>query len=219
MRTQTMGKVEVEATIENLSDLFDVEKGRLQPEAVRKIEVTDALVDTGATGLSMPCRLIDRLGLSPVKRKKARMTAGTIDVQVWGSVRLVIDGRGCPMDVTELPDECPVLIGQLPLEALDFVVDPVNECLIGNPAHGGEHIIELYRALKAVPVDCCLGLRSTADEPRPPRVAFLHRSFHTRACSTSDFFRRHSKATRNASNHDEHVRKNCGHPALHRSPA
>ena len=52
--------------------------------------------------------------------------------------------RISPMDVTELPDECPVLIGQLPLEALDFVVDPVNQRLIGNPAHGGEHIIELY---------------------------------------------------------------------------
>lgn len=60
------------------------------------------------------------------------------------SVRLTIEDRDCPMDVTELPDECPVLIGQLPLEALDFVLDPVNQRLIGNPAHGGEHIIELY---------------------------------------------------------------------------
>jgi len=24
------------------------------------------------------------------------------------------------------------------------VVDPVNQRLIGNPAHGGEHIIEVY---------------------------------------------------------------------------
>ena len=27
---------------------------------------------------------------------------------------------------------------------LSFVVDPVGQRLIGNPAHGGEHIIELY---------------------------------------------------------------------------
>ena len=26
--------------------------------------------------------------------------------------------RDCPTDVTELPDECPVLIGQIPLESL-----------------------------------------------------------------------------------------------------
>jgi hypothetical protein len=37
-----------------------------------------------------------------------------------------------------------VLIGQIPLERLDFVVDPQGNRLIGNPAHGGEHIIEAY---------------------------------------------------------------------------
>jgi hypothetical protein len=30
------------------------------------------------------------------------------------------------------------------LELLDFVVDPVHQRLIGNPAHGGEQMIELY---------------------------------------------------------------------------
>jgi hypothetical protein len=46
--------------------------------------------------------------------------------------------------VTEIPDDCPVLIGQVPLELLDFVVDPKGQRLIGNPAHGGEHMIEIY---------------------------------------------------------------------------
>ncbi len=68
-------------------------------------------------------------------------------VQVWGGVKLTIQERDYISDVTELPDECSVLIGQLPLEALDFVVDPMNQRLIGNPAHGGEHIIELYHSL------------------------------------------------------------------------
>jgi hypothetical protein len=43
-----------------------------------------------------------------------------------------------------LPDDCPVLIGQVPLEVLDFVVDPQGQRLIGNPAHGGEQILEIY---------------------------------------------------------------------------
>jgi hypothetical protein len=32
----------------------------------------------------------------------------------------------------------------MPLHGLDFVVDPVGLRLIGNPAHVGEHTIELY---------------------------------------------------------------------------
>jgi hypothetical protein len=38
----------------------------------------------------------------------------------------------------------PPLIGQIPLEFLDFVVDPTGGRLIGNPAHGGEHMFEMY---------------------------------------------------------------------------
>ena len=45
--------------------------------------------------------------------------------------------------VVEADDRCPVLIGQVPLELLDFLVDPVGQRLIGNPAHGGEHMIEV----------------------------------------------------------------------------
>ena len=44
----------------------------------------------------------------------------------------------------EVPDDVPVLIGQLPLEHLDFVVDMMSRTLIGNPRRGGEHIYELY---------------------------------------------------------------------------
>ena len=38
------------------------------------------------------------------------------------------------MDVMEVPDDAPVLTGQLPLEQLDFVVDLQSRTLIGNPA-------------------------------------------------------------------------------------
>jgi hypothetical protein len=37
-----------------------------------------------------------------------------------------------------------VLIGQIPLEYLDLVVEARGQRLVGNPAHGGEHMFELY---------------------------------------------------------------------------
>jgi len=144
MGTETKGKVLVSAKVENLHDLFNVEQGSMAPEQVRVIEVDDALIDTGATILSMPRRMIEQLGLRPVRSRQARTSAGPVTVQVYGTARLTIQGRDCPTDVTELPDDCPVLVGQIPLELLDFVVDPVGQRLIGNPAHGGEHILELY---------------------------------------------------------------------------
>ena len=144
METSEMGKVLVIAKIENLEDLFRVKQGLIPAEEARSVVVNDALVDTGATGLSLPKKLISKLGLAPLRSRRARTSAGPVTVQMYGTVRLTIDGRECPSDVSEVPDDCPVLIGQVPLELLDFVVDPVNQRLMGNPAHGGEHIIELY---------------------------------------------------------------------------
>jgi predicted aspartyl protease len=144
METQTMGRILVTAKIESLSDLYMVEQGLLPAEQVRSVQVHDALVDTGATIPSMSKRLIAQLGLRPVRTRKARSSAGLVMVQVYSTVRLTIQGRDCPTDVSEVPDDCPVLIGQVPLELLDFVADPVNHRLIGNPEHGGEHILEMY---------------------------------------------------------------------------
>jgi predicted aspartyl protease len=144
METASMGRVLVTAKIENLKDLYKLSEGSITSDQVRRVEVTDALVDTGATMLSMPGCLIQQLGLTLLRERKARTSAGTAPVRVFGTVRLTIQGRDCPSDVTELPDDCAVLIGQVPLELLDFVVDSAGRKLTGNPEHGGEHILELY---------------------------------------------------------------------------
>jgi len=144
METPAMGKVLVTALIENLADLNLADKGIIPRDQIRRVEVHDALVDTGATGLCMPKRLIEQLGLQSSQTRRVRTSAGPRTAQLYRSVLLTIMGRDCTSDVTELPDDCPVLIGQIPLEALDFVVDPLAQRLIGNPAHGGEQIIEIY---------------------------------------------------------------------------
>jgi predicted aspartyl protease len=139
-----MGRVTVPAKIENVGDLYMMQKGLLKPEEVRTVEVGEALVDTGATTLSLPGSLIQQLSLFPLRSRFARTAAGDVQVQVFGAVRLTVQGRDCTIDVTEVPENCPVLIGQVPLELLDFVVDPKGRRLIGNPAHGGEQMLELY---------------------------------------------------------------------------
>jgi hypothetical protein len=88
--------------------------------------------------------LIRQLGLTKRYTKRVTSTTGGGQVDVYGTVRLTIQGRDCPTDVMEVPDDVPVLIGQIPLEYLDFVIDPRAQKLIGNPAHGGEHVFELY---------------------------------------------------------------------------
>ena len=144
METKTMGKVLVTSKFENMQDLTRVKLGLIPADQVRFVEVSDALVDTGATMLSLPKRVIAQLGLDRVRSRKFRTTSGLAEFGIFDVVRLTIQGRECKVEVSEVPDECPVLIGQIPLEALDFVVDPVGQKLIGNPDHGGEHMADMF---------------------------------------------------------------------------
>ncbi len=138
-----MGRVVVSAVIESLEDLYRVHRGELATAQVRRVEVVEALANTGATGLSLPRRLVGQLGLLPIRTRRAVTTAGIRDVPTYGAVKLTVQERDCICDVTEVDDACPVLIGQVPLELMDLVIDPGRRQLTGNPAHGGEHMIEL----------------------------------------------------------------------------
>ena len=139
----TMGKLVVAAKIENLFDVENRERGLLSDEQVRSVEVADALIDTGATGLLMPKRLIDELGLRPYRMRRSRTIAGIVESAIFTAVRLTVQGRDCLSDVMEIPDDLPVIIGQVPLELMDWVVDLKGQRLIGNPEHGGEHMTEV----------------------------------------------------------------------------
>ena len=139
-----MGRVVVELTLENLEDLWAARRGDLPADHVRRVAVPDALVDTGATLLSLPTRVIRELGLHALARRRVTTSAGLGEATLFDAVRLTVMGRSCTMDVLEVPDTCLVLVGQIPLEHLDLTIDMRGRTLVGNPAHGGEHIYELY---------------------------------------------------------------------------
>lgn len=141
---QEMGWVVAAAEIINLHDLLNVKLGKSGPDDVRCVHVEEALIDTGATTLCLPTRVIQQLGLVSFGERESMSSGGRRKAQMFGPVKLMVQGRTCNVDVVEVPDEVPVLIGQVPLELLDFVVDPPSRRLIGNPAHGGEQMLEMY---------------------------------------------------------------------------
>jgi predicted aspartyl protease len=144
METELMGKVILTAKLENMNDVENRERGTLPADQVRSVEVHDALVETGASTLLVPKRLIAQLGLRHYRDRPARGLGGAVTMPMYSAVWLTIQGRECVLDVGEIDDQFPVLIGQIPLEALDWVVDPKGQRLIGNPDHGGDHIIDVF---------------------------------------------------------------------------
>lgn len=142
-----MGRVTVTAKIENLSDRYLARNKVIDAADIRSLVIEDALVDTGATRLSLPVKMIEELGLEQLGEARVSTAAGKRTARLFSAVHLSVNGRYCIIDVSELPDDCPVLIGQVPLELMDWVVDMKGQKLIGNPEHDGEWMSELWTFL------------------------------------------------------------------------
>ena len=128
--------------LENLKDLHAVELGIIKPEDVRRLTVEDALVDTGATGLCLPKSLVEQLGLTPIRKRRVQTANGIAERTIYSEVRYTVLARSESIQVTDLPEDAPVLVGHMILEALDLCVD-IENGLIYNPAHDGEWITKI----------------------------------------------------------------------------
>ncbi|MDE0424086.1 MAG: aspartyl protease family protein [Candidatus Poribacteria bacterium] len=127
--------------IANLKDMFLAEAGIIPQEDVRQLTVEDALVDTGATRLSLPKPLIDQLGLAPVGNARTMTANGIASRTIYSAVEFTVMERKGNIQVTDLPANAPVLVGHIILEMLDLCVD-IRKGLIYNPAHDNEWIEE-----------------------------------------------------------------------------
>ncbi|GMU83581.1 MAG: hypothetical protein AMXMBFR47_34510 [Planctomycetota bacterium] len=142
-RGADVGRVIVRVLVRNYGDMQRAERGEIPAEQVRTVEV-DALVDTGATFLCLPKSLVDQLGLSFVMNKESRTVAGPITLGIYAPAWIEAQGRYCITQVLAIPEGRQTLLGQIPLEMMDWWVDVKNQRLAGNPEHGGEWMAEIY---------------------------------------------------------------------------
>ena len=137
-----MGRIVVKLKLTNYVD-EQLKKLKLLKGKPRAVEA-EALVDTGATRLYLQSGVIRSLGLRKDGEVTSRTTNGSRRRAVYQSVRLDLMGRHGAFEVVEIDDDVPNLLGQIPLEYLDFIVDPKRQKLIPNPAHGDKQMTEEY---------------------------------------------------------------------------
>jgi len=129
-----MGEVIVEVTLKNGGDLVRARDGNISEQNIRTAAVT-AIVDTGATTLIIGEKLRKELGLDIVNKYTATLAGGTkAYCDVTEPVQIYWNDRSSSVQAWVLPGEEEVLLGVIPLEEMDLIVDPTNRRLIG--AHG-----------------------------------------------------------------------------------
>lgn len=144
-----MGKVIVKLRLTNLGDLLIRQRQVVKGEP--RVTEAEVLVDTGATGLALKPSVIKALGLRKQETRRVSTVTGPAFINRYEPVRVDLMKRYGNFDVTEVPETVPNLLGQIPLEEMDFVVDPKRRRLVPNPEHGGDWMLDLYHATPAVP--------------------------------------------------------------------
>jgi clan AA aspartic protease len=129
----SMDEVRVEIELENFVDRGLVRRGQLAEAEVRAVKVR-AIVDTGAVMLMLPRDVVEALGLDEIRsavvtcadnRKEELVVAGGVTVRV-GS-------RSAFVECLVGPPNSDVLLGQIPLEAMDLLVDCGRQELVPRP--------------------------------------------------------------------------------------
>ena len=123
--------------VANQADLVAAEFGIIKPEEVRQVTIKDAIVNTGATRLSLPQSIVDSLGLTPTDTTLVHTTNGVVTRTLYSPVQFTVLDRKGIIEVSSVPDSVPALVGHMVMELVDLDVS-VTEGLIHNPAHGGE---------------------------------------------------------------------------------
>jgi predicted aspartyl protease len=125
-----VGRFAVEFEVANHGDVVKAREGLLEPEKVRRMTITGT-VDSGATRLVLPEKVVKQLGLlfkGKVKVTYANRASATRDAVK--EVYLNLQGRDGVFTAVVEPKRRTALIGAIILEDLDFLVDCTQQRLV-----------------------------------------------------------------------------------------
>jgi len=98
---------------------------------LRSIEV-NALADSGALHLCLPMHVALQLELDELYKREVTVANGNRElVPYMGPVELKFENRGCYTGALVFGDE--VLLGAVPMEDMDIVINPAKRTVIVNP--------------------------------------------------------------------------------------
>jgi clan AA aspartic protease len=133
-----MGHVNTQITLKNMRDIFRVKEGIIQEPEIRQTTV-NVMVDTGATMLVINEELSQQLGLDTIgEREISFANDATEKCKVTEPLEINWKDRSITLPALVVKDAPEFLLGVMPLEGMDLMVDTVNERLVG--AHG-DHFV------------------------------------------------------------------------------
>ena len=133
-----MSIVYTKITLKNANDVGIAATGAVKDHKIRQTTV-NAMVDTGAWTLVINEATRSKLGLRILETRACTLADGSkADYNIAGPIEVHWKTRRTTCDAIVLPKANKILLGAIPLEAMDLIVHPKKEEVVG--AHGDEVI-------------------------------------------------------------------------------
>jgi clan AA aspartic protease len=130
-----MGEIRAELELINVDDVNRVRRAEIDMDEIKKIRIT-ALVDTGATLMVINENIQEYLQLPILSQKPFEMANGEIiRCDVVGSLEIRFANRRVAATAVVMPDNSEPLLGVIPMEEMDVIIDPLRQELVVNPKH------------------------------------------------------------------------------------
>ena len=128
-----MGLVYADIELIRGDDLALFREGYIEEEQIRPMKVS-ALVDSGAYMLAINQQIKAQLNLKKVGEQAAELADGTqTRLEIVGPVDVQFENRSTTCRAMVLPGDAEVLLGSIPMEDMDVLIDPKQQRLIVNP--------------------------------------------------------------------------------------
>ena|SRR5437016_5022421 len=128
-----MGLVYADIELVSGDDLVLHRHGFLKEDKIKRLRVS-ALVDSGAYMLVINERIKDQLDLAVIETQVFRLAnESEIRADVVGPVEIRFENRSTTVRAAVLPGDIEVLLGSIPMEDMDVVIDPKRQRLMVNP--------------------------------------------------------------------------------------
>ena len=128
-----MGLVYADIELISGDDLALYRRGFLPEDQIKHMRVS-MLVDSGAYMLIINDRIKEQLDLPVLEEQTARLADDTeLRVEVVGPVEVRFENRSTTVRALVFPGTVEPLLGVIPMEDMDVVVDPKQQRLIVNP--------------------------------------------------------------------------------------
>jgi len=130
-----MEPVYAEIELANIEDISLARRGFLPKDQIKRLSV-NALVDSGAYMLAINETVQLQLQLPFLRRDTSNLADDSvIELDVVGPVEVRFENRTTNVDAVVLPGDAEVLLGAIPMEAMDVLIDPRRRSLVVNPQH------------------------------------------------------------------------------------